>query len=96
MASKSKSKYHSESKSPSTSPPTSPSHFESLNIEREADKTTTIAINLNISEKSTIEPPKVESLIHKLKGLSISPQKSEISQGSVTSQYNPSHPLTKL
>ena len=35
-------------------------------------------------------------MIHKLQGISISPQKSEISQGSVTLQYNPSHPLTRL
>jgi len=96
MASKSKSKYHSESKFPSTSPPTSPSHLESLNLEREVDKTIATTTNPNISEKSTIEPPEVESLIHKLQGFSISPRKSEISQGSVTSQYNPSHPLTRL
>lgn len=51
---------------------------------------------MNISDKSTIEPPKVESLIHKIQGFSISPQKSEIYQGSVTSQYISSHPLTRL
>lgn len=96
MASKSKSKYHSESKSPSPSPPTSPSHLESLNPEREVDRTIATATNPNISEKSTIEPPELESLIHKLQRFSISPQKSEKSQGSVTSQYNPSHPLIRL
>lgn len=87
---------HSESKSPSTSPPTSPSHFESLISKREVEKTTTTAENLNILDKSTLEPPEVLSLIHKLQGFSISPRKYELSQGSVTSQYIPSHPLTRL
>jgi len=35
-------------------------------------------------------------LIHKLQQFSISPQKSNKSQGNVTSQYNPAHPLTRL
>jgi len=96
MASKSKSKYHFESKSPSPSPPTSPSHLESLNLEQEVKRTTTTATNPEISDKSTIEPPKVEYLIHKLQRFSISFQKSDKSQGSVTSQYSPAHPLTRL
>ena len=96
MARKSKSKYHSESKFPSPSPPTSPSHLESLNLEQEVERTTTTATNPDISEKYTIEPPEVESLIHKLQRFSISPQTSNKSQGSVTSQYNPTHPLTRL
>ena len=96
MASKSKYKYHFESKSPSPSLSTSPSHLKSLNIEREVDRATTTTTNPNISEKSTIELPEDESLIHKLQRFSISPQKSEKSQGSMTSQYNPSHPLTRL
>ena len=66
MASKSKSKYHSESKSPSPSPPTSPSHSEILNLESEVTGSIAAATNPNISEQSTIEPPEVESLIHKL------------------------------
>lgn len=85
MASKSKSKYHFEIKSPSTSPPISPSHSKSLNPRGEVEKTTTTGTNQNISEKSTIEPLEVESLIHKIKVFSISPQNSKISQGSVTS-----------
>ena len=85
MASKYKSKNHSKSKLPSTSPPTSPSHSESLNLKREVEKITTTATNLNISDRSTIEPPEVESLIHKLQGFSISPQKSKLSQDNVTS-----------
>jgi len=66
MARKSKSKYHPESKSPSPSPPTSPLHLESLNLELEVTGAIAAATNLDISEQSTIEPPKVESLIHKL------------------------------
>lgn len=96
MASKSKSKNHSKSKSPSTSPLTSPSHSKYLNPKREVGKTTTTTTNTNISDKTTIEPLEVESLIHKLQGFSISLQKYKISQGSVTLQYNPSHPLTRL
>ena len=96
MASKSKYKYHSESKSPSPSPPTSPLHLESLNPEPEVERVTVAATNPDISEQYTIEPPEVESLTHKLQQFSISPQRSDKSQGSVTSQYNPAHPLTRL
>ena len=66
MAGKPKSKYHFEIKSPLPSPPTSPSHLESLNLEREVEKTTTTTTHLSIAKKSTIEPPEVETLIHKL------------------------------
>ena len=93
MASKPKSKYHSESKSPSPSPLTSPL---SLNPESEVARSIVAATNPDISEQYTIEPPKVESLIHKLQRFSISPQKSDKSQGSVTLQYNHAHPLTRL
>ena len=93
MESKSKSKYHSESKSPSPSPPTSPLH---LNPELENARASSAATNPDISEQSVIEPPEVESLIHKLQRFSISPQIYDKSQGSVTSQYNPAHPLTRL
>ena len=96
MARKYKSKYHSESKSPSPSPLTSPLHSETLNPELEVIGSTVAATNPDISEKSTIEPREVESLIHKHQRFSISPQKSDKSQGSVTSQYNPAHPLTRL
>jgi len=77
-------------------PPTSPLHLESLNAESEVAGATATATNPDISEQSTIEPPEVEYLIHKLHGFSISPKKSDKSQGSVTSQYNPAHPLTRL
>ena len=93
MASKSKSEYHSETKSPSPSPPTSPLH---LNPELEVARVSTAAINPDISEQSTVELLEVETLIHKLQRFSISPQRSDKSQGSVTSQYKHAHPLTRL
>ena len=93
MASESKSEYHSESKSPSPSPPTSPLH---LNPELEVARVSTTATLPDISDQSTIELPEVKSLIRKLQRFSISPHKSDKSQGSVTSQYNPAHSLTKL
>ena len=96
MARKPKSKYHYESKSPSPSPLTSLLHLESLNPESKVTGSTTAATNPDISEQSTIEPPEVESLIHKLQRFLISPQKYDKSQGNVTSQYNPAHPLTRL
>ena len=96
MESKSKSKYHSKSKSPSPSPPTSPLHLESLNPQSEVVGSTDAAINPDISEQSIFEPPELEYLIHKLQQFSISPPRSDKSQGSVTSQYNPAHPLTRL
>ena len=66
MESKSKSKYHSENKSPSTSLSTSPLHLEILNLEPEVERRTDTATNPEFSEESAIEPPEVESLIHKL------------------------------
>jgi len=93
MESESKSEYHSESKSPSPSPPTSPLH---LNPELEVTRVSITATLPDISEQSTVELLEVESLIHKLQRFSISPQRSDKSQGSMTSQYNPTHPLTRL
>ena len=96
MARKSKSIAHSESKSPSPSPPTSPSHSKSPIFKREVEKKTRTAENLNISENSSLEPPEVHSLIHKLQGFSVSQEQTKLFQGSVTSQYIPSQPLTRL
>jgi len=93
MAPKSKSKYHSESKLPSSTPPTSPVH---LNPESEVARVSIAATRPNISDQFTIEPPEVQNLIHKLQGFSISTQWSDKPQSSVTSQYNPAHPLTRL
>jgi len=93
MALKSKSKYHSESKSPLSSPLTSPVY---LNPESEVTRASVAAAHLDISDQFAVKPPEVESMIHKLQGFSISPQRSDKSQSSVTSQYNPAHPLTRL
>lgn len=96
MASESKSKNHSERKSPSPYSPASPSYSGVLNLEPEVERRTDTATNHDFFEESAIEPPEVESLIHKLQRFSISPQRSDKSQGNVTSQYNPAHPLTRL
>ena len=93
MATKSKSKYHSESKSPSSTPPTSPVW---LNPELEVARVSTAATYSNISDELIIEPPEIQTLIHKLQGFSIFSQRSDKSHCSVTSQYNPAHPLTRL
>ena len=93
MAPKSKSKYHSESKSPSATPPTS---SVSLNPESEVAPVLTAVTHPNISDQFTIEPPEFQTLIHKLQGFSIFTLGSDKSQSSVTSQYNPAHPLTRL
>lgn len=96
MVSKPKSTTHSESKSPSTSPPTSPLQVRTPVSKQEVEETTTTTQAQNIPDKLTLESPEVQSLIHKFQGFSISPQKSEVSQGSVTSQFIPSHPLTRI
>lgn len=96
MASKSKSTDHSQSKTPSTSPRTSRFHSETPVSKREEEGSTTIAEPHHTSERLSPESPEVQSLIQKLQGFSISPQKSEVSQGSETSQFHLPHPLTRL
>jgi len=96
-ASKSKSTGHSNSNTPSPSPPTSRSHSKSPIPKRKVENknpepTTEI---LNKLESSSSEPPELQSLIHRLQGISISQEESELSQGSVTSQYIPSQLLTR-
>ena len=93
MATKSKSKYHSESKSPSLTPSTSPVR---LNLELEVARVSTAATYPNISDQLIIEPPEIQTLIRKLQGFSIFSHRSDKSNSSVTSQYNPAHPLTRL
>jgi len=68
MESKSKSTGHSKSKTPSPSPPTSHSHSKSPNPKQEVAKENTqpAAEILNKLDISSSEPPKVQSLIHKL------------------------------
>jgi len=97
MVSKSKSIGHSKSKTPSPSPPTSPSHSKSHILKGEVEKknTTPTKETLNTPDNSSLEPPEVQSLIHKLQGFLISQEEFELFQGSVTSQYIPSQPLTR-
>ena len=96
MASRSKSTNHSKSNSPSKSSSPSQSHAGSPAHDQEKEESTTTAHTHHISEHLSLESPEVQSLIHKLQSFSISPQKSEVSQSSVTSQLNLSHPLTRL
>lgn len=98
MASKSKLTCHSKSKTPSPSPPTSRLYSKSPNSKREVVKTTT-ELTAKIPKKPnhscSTEAPEVQSLIHKLQGISISQEESELSQDSVTSQFTPSQQLTR-
>ena len=96
MESTSKPIDHSESKSPSTSPRTSRLHYGTPIFKREEEQSTTTAQSHHTPERLSPESPEVQSLIQKLQGFSISPQKSEVSQGSETSQFNLPHPLTRL
>ena len=96
MVSKSKSIGHSQSKSPSTSPRTSHFHSEIPVSKREEEGSTTTTQPHHTSKQLSPESPEVQSLIQKLQGFSISPQKSEVSQGNETSQFNLPHPLTGL
>ena len=81
MASKSKSIGHSKSKTPSPSPPTSPLYSKSPISKREVEKKnkTPTTETPKIPYNSSLEPPKVQSLIHKLQGFSISQEESELS-----------------
>ena len=96
MASKPKSASHSKSNSPSKFPRYSRSHAGSPAHNQEEEESTTTAQTHHPPEQLSLESPEVHSLIHKLQSFSISPQKSEVSQSSATSQFNLSHPLTRL
>ena len=96
MASRPRSTNHSKSNSPSKTSSPSQSHVGSPAYDQEKEESTTTAHTHHISEHLSLESPEVQSLIHKLQSFSISPQKSEVSQSSVTSQFNLSHPLTRL
>ena len=96
MASKPKSADHSKSNSPSVSPRTSQLHVGSPASKQEEKESTTTTQTHHIPEQLSLESPEVQSLIHKLQSFLISPQKSEVSQSSVTSQFNLPHPLTRL
>jgi len=97
MESKSKSTGHSKSKNPTPSPRTSRSHSKSAIPKRKVEKKNTEPTSeiLNKPKSSSSKPHEVQSLILKLQGISISQEESELSQGSVTSQYIPSQPLTR-
>lgn len=96
MASKPKSASHSESNSPSSSPRTSQLHVGSPVYKQEEEESTITAQIQHPPEQLSLESPEVQSLIQKLQSFSISPQKSEVSQSSATSQFNLPHPLTRL
>lgn len=88
MARKFKSVIHSKSKTPSSTPPTSRSHSKSPNPRREVVKKyleSTTKVQNKSDKYSSIETLEVQSLIHKLQGISISQEESNLSQASVTS-----------
>ena len=85
MASKSKPTDHSLSKSPSASPRTSRLHSEISGSRREEEGSTTTTQPHYTSERLRLESPEVQSIIQKLQCFSISPPRSEVSQGSQTS-----------
>ena len=96
MASRPRTTNHSKSNSPSKTSSPSQSHVGSPAHHQEKEESTPTAHTHHISENLSLESPEVQSLIHKLQSFSISPQKSEVSQSSATSQFNLSHPLTRL
>ena len=96
MASRSNPTNHSKSNSPSKPSSPSQSHAGLPAHDQRKEESTTTAHTHNISEQLSLESPEVQSLIQKLQTFSISPQKSEISESSATSQLNLTHPLTRL
>ena len=74
MESKSTSSHHSKSETPSPSPSTSRSHSKYPISEPEVEKKNTEHITeiLNKPDHSYLDPPKLQNLIHKLQGISIS------------------------
>ena len=96
MAHKSKPISHSKSIFPSGSPRPSNLHTGSPVSKQGEGESTTTAQTHHTTEQLGLESPEVQSLIHKLQSFSISPQKSEVSESSATSQFNLTHPLTRL
>jgi len=95
MASEYLSTGHSESKTPSlTSSISSELQNPIEGIEKNI-QTPTTKISKQ-SDNQTPESPEVQDLIHKLKGFSLSLDESEISEGSVSSKFVSSKPLTRL
>ena len=92
MECKSTSSCHSKSKTPSPSSSTSHLHSKSPIFELEVEKKNKEHIT-EIPRKpdhSSLEPPELQNLIHKLQGISISQEEFDLSQGSVTSHQTPS------
>src|ERR1700728_4048915 len=96
MASKPTPRNHSKRNSPSASPRISRSHSESRVSRRDEEESTTTAQLHHTSEHLSPESPEVQSIIQKLQGFSISPPRSEVSQGSHTSQFHLPPHLTRL
>ena len=93
MADKSKSESHFKSTSPSSPSISSASQITIEEIEKIIQTPTT-----KVSEKSDNpipESPEVEALNHKIQIFSLSLEESELSEGSVTSQFVSTRPLTR-
>ena len=93
MEDKSKSESHSKSTSPS-----SPSISSTSQITREEIEKSIQTLTTKVSKQSnnpTPESPKFEALTHKLQGFSLSLEESELSGGSVTSQFFSFKPLSR-
>ena len=95
MTDKSKSTRHSKSNSPSSpSSISSTSQITREEIDRDIQTPTTKYSNQ--SDNQPPESPEIQALVHKLQGFSLSLEESETSEGSVTSQFVSSRPLTRL
>ena len=95
MESKSLPTSHSESKTPSLTSSISSKLQNPIERIEKNIQTPTTKISKQ-SDNKNHESPKVKYLIHKLKRFSLSLEESEISEGSVSSKFVPSKPLTRL
>ena len=93
MADKSKFESHSKSTSPSSPSISSTSQITREEIDKSIQTPTTKVSHQ--SDNLPPESPEVEALVHKLQGFSLSLEESELSEGSVTSQFVSSRPLTR-
>ena len=94
MESKYKSTDHSKSNSPS-SPSSISSSFQISREEVEKKISTPTTKALDLSDNQPPASHEVQALIHKLQGFSLSLEESELSEGSVTSQFISSKHLTR-
>ena len=93
MADKSKSESHSKSATLSSPSISSTSQITREEIDKSIQTPTTKFSDQ--SDNLPPESPEVEALVHKLQGFSLSLEESEISKGSVSSQFFSSRPLTR-